>query len=181
MTTFTIDTDNHITAHTTSEAAAATTRTPFDTFSTHPEFAELTKSWPAKRLVAIWNGLPGAPPIHKVQDRKAATSRIWDRREWLFLGQTPWRRTGQSARQRRRRCPERNCHELEFRSAQERRSRGSQVLFDRNPPCGIELDTEWRDRASLNGGDMSGGLARAAGHASDSVAEVPLRSLRWRE
>jgi len=79
MTTFTIDTDNHITAHATPEEAATATSTPFDTFSSQPEFAELAKSWPAKRLVAIWNSLPGAPPIKKFQDRKAATSRIWER------------------------------------------------------------------------------------------------------
>jgi hypothetical protein len=81
MTTFTIDTDNHITAHATPEEAA--TGTPFDTFSSQPEFAELAKSWPAKRLVAIWNSLPGAPPIKKFQDRTAATSRIWARIQGL--------------------------------------------------------------------------------------------------
>ncbi len=79
MTTFTMDTDDHIAAHASPEAAAAATRTPFDTFSSQAEFAELAQSWPAKRLVAIWNGLPGAPPIHKFQDRKAATRRIWER------------------------------------------------------------------------------------------------------
>jgi hypothetical protein len=82
MTTFTIDTDNHITAHATAEEAA-TTRTPFDTFSSQAEFVELTQSWPAKRLVAIWSGLPDAPPIHKFQDRKAATRRIWKRLQAL--------------------------------------------------------------------------------------------------
>jgi hypothetical protein len=83
MTTFTIDTDHHITAHATAEEAAATTRTPFDIFSTQAEFVELAQSWPAKRLVAIWSGLPGAPPIHKFQDRKAATRRIWERLQGL--------------------------------------------------------------------------------------------------
>src|ERR1017187_9579302 len=51
MTTFTIDTHNNITAHATPEEAAAATTTPFDSFSSQPEFAELAKSWPAKRLV----------------------------------------------------------------------------------------------------------------------------------
>jgi hypothetical protein len=44
MTTYTIDTDNNITAHATPEAAAAATTTPFDSFSTQPEFAELAQS-----------------------------------------------------------------------------------------------------------------------------------------
>src|ERR1022692_810087 len=89
MTTFTIDTDNHITAHATPEEAAAATSTPFDTFSSQPEFAELAKSWPAQRLVAIWNSLPGAPPIKKFQDRTAATSRIWERIQALAVPVQP--------------------------------------------------------------------------------------------
>ena len=83
MTTFTIDTDNHITAHATPEQAAAATTTPFDSFSSPQEFAELAQSWPAQRLVAIWNSLPGVAPVRKFQDRKAAASRIWERIQGL--------------------------------------------------------------------------------------------------
>jgi hypothetical protein len=79
MTTFTIDTDNHITAHATPEEATATTTTPFDTFGSQQEFTELAKSWPAKRLLAIWSSLPGVQPIRKFQDRRTATTRIWER------------------------------------------------------------------------------------------------------
>ena len=59
MTTFTIDTDNHITAHATPEDAATTTTTPFDSFSSPQEFVELAQSWPAKRLLAIWSSQIG--------------------------------------------------------------------------------------------------------------------------
>src|SRR5580700_10835535 len=79
MTTFTIDTDNHITAHATPEEATATTTTPFDTFGSQQEFTELAKSWPAKRLLSIWSSLPGVQPIRKFQDRRTATTRIWER------------------------------------------------------------------------------------------------------
>jgi hypothetical protein len=79
MTTFTIDPDNNITAHHTLEEAAATTSNPFDTFTSQQEFAELAKSWPAARLVAIWNSLPGVPPIQKFKDHQAAATRIWKR------------------------------------------------------------------------------------------------------
>jgi hypothetical protein len=41
MTTFTKDTDNNITAHGTSEEAAATPATPFDSFASQNELAEL--------------------------------------------------------------------------------------------------------------------------------------------
>ena len=53
MTTFTIDTDNNITAHGTPEEAAATTATPLDTFASQKELAELATSWPAERLATI--------------------------------------------------------------------------------------------------------------------------------
>jgi hypothetical protein len=79
MTTFTIDTDNNITAHATPEEAAATTTTPFDTFSSQQEFTELAKSWPGERLLAIWSSLPGVQPIRKFKDYRAAASRIWER------------------------------------------------------------------------------------------------------
>ena len=83
MTTFTIDTDNHITAHATAEQAAATTSTPFDSFGSQQEFAALARSWPAKRLVAIWSSLPGVQPVKKFQDHKAAARRIWERIQGL--------------------------------------------------------------------------------------------------
>ena len=47
--TFTIDDENNITAHGTHEEAAAATATPFDSFSTQKEFAELANAWPAER------------------------------------------------------------------------------------------------------------------------------------
>jgi hypothetical protein len=77
MTTFTIDTDNNITAHGTPEEAAATTATPFDTFASQKELTELAVSWPAERLVAIWNSLPGVTPAKKFKDRTTAATRIW--------------------------------------------------------------------------------------------------------
>ena len=56
---YTIDSENNITAHATPEEAAAATATPFDTFTSQQEFADLAKAWPAERLVATWNSLPG--------------------------------------------------------------------------------------------------------------------------
>jgi Protein of unknown function (DUF3489) len=77
MTTFTIDTDNNITTHGTPEEAAATTATPFDTFASQKELAELVAAWPAERLLAIWNSLPGVTPVKKFKDRTTAATRIW--------------------------------------------------------------------------------------------------------
>ncbi len=83
MTTFTIDEQNSITAFATREEAAATTATPFDSFSTEQELAELAAGWPTDRLVAILNSLAGEKPVKKLKDPKAAISRIWARIQGL--------------------------------------------------------------------------------------------------
>jgi len=77
--TFTIDAENNITAHATPEEAAAATATPFDSFSSHKELAELAKAWPAERLVAIFNSLTGVTPVESFKSNKAAVARIWER------------------------------------------------------------------------------------------------------
>jgi len=74
---FTIDEQNDITAFGSAEEAAATTATPFDSFGTEQELAELAKAWPAERLVAIWNSLPGVTPVKKFKDCETAATRIW--------------------------------------------------------------------------------------------------------
>lgn len=77
MTTFTINETNEIVAFATPEEAAASTATPFDSFSSQKELAELAKAWPAERLVAIWNSLPGVAPVKSFKSAQTAASRIW--------------------------------------------------------------------------------------------------------
>ncbi len=79
MKTFTIDEQNNITVFPTQEEAAATTTTPFDSFANKKELAALADSWPAERLVAIWNSLPGVKPVRGFKDVRAAAGR-W--RSW---------------------------------------------------------------------------------------------------
>jgi len=79
MKTFTIDTDNNISAFATPEEAAATTITPFDTFASEKELSSLIAKWPAERLVAIWNSLPGVTPVKKFKNAKIAAGKIWER------------------------------------------------------------------------------------------------------
>ncbi len=83
MTTFTIDSDNNITAFGSAEEAAAATTTPFDSFASQKELAELIAGWPAERLVAIWNSLPGVEPVKGFKSAKAAANRIWERIQGL--------------------------------------------------------------------------------------------------
>ena len=47
------------------------------TFASEQEFQKLATEWPMKRLVAIWNHLPGVQPVTRFTDRKTAVARIW--------------------------------------------------------------------------------------------------------
>jgi hypothetical protein len=81
--TFTIDTENSITAYGAPEEAAAGTATPIDTFASQKELAKLAAAWPTERLVEIWNGFSGVvpfdqlKPVKRFTDRKSAVTRIW--------------------------------------------------------------------------------------------------------
>jgi hypothetical protein len=75
MTTFTIDADNNITAHETTAEAKALAGT--DRFSNEAALAKLAASWPANRLVEIYNSLTGVTPVKKFKDRSTAATRIW--------------------------------------------------------------------------------------------------------
>ena len=72
-TTFSIDTQNNVARHDPGfeipDGSAV--------FSSEAELATLAESWPATRLVHIWNALPGVRPVRKVTDRKTAIRRIW--------------------------------------------------------------------------------------------------------
>jgi len=79
---YTIDHENNSAFATAEEATAATT-TPCDSFSSQEELAELAKAWPAERLIAIWNSLPGVASVVRFKTGKAAVSRIWERIQGL--------------------------------------------------------------------------------------------------
>ena len=79
MTTFTIDTDNNITAH----AAAPAAQDNLVVFVSQKELSKATAEWPISRLVETWNSFAGAPPfgdlkpVKKFENRAKATARIW--------------------------------------------------------------------------------------------------------
>ena len=84
MTTFTIDTDNNITAFAAFEDALnhgiGSTE---GTFSSEKELTKLSAAWPIVRFAEVWNGFAGVvpfgdlKPIKKFTDRKTAVARIW--------------------------------------------------------------------------------------------------------
>ena len=73
MKHFTIDTENNITVHASKKAARETGAA---VFSSEEQFADLIGP-DNKRLVEIWNSLPGVKPVTKFANRKVATERIW--------------------------------------------------------------------------------------------------------
>src|ERR1035437_3464863 len=87
MKTFTIDAENNISAFATPEEAAATTATPFDTFSSQKELFSLVGQWPAARLVEMRHRVAGVKPGKRFKTAKAAAGRIWERIQ--SLGETP--------------------------------------------------------------------------------------------
>ena len=48
-----------------------------NSFASEQELQELASAWPMKRLIEIWNHLPGVEPVTRFTDRKTAIRRIW--------------------------------------------------------------------------------------------------------
>src|SRR5271163_374943 len=84
MSTFTIDSANNIAAFASQEEATAAPINNAEYFDSARELNKLAGSWPATRLVEVWNSFAGvAPfdnlkPVKKFTDRKAAVARIWE-------------------------------------------------------------------------------------------------------
>jgi uncharacterized protein DUF3489 len=85
MATFTIDSENNITAHAGLPAGADESQS----FSNQEELVKLAADWPASRLVDTWNSFAGVDPfddlkpIKKFASRKGAVARIWQAIERL--------------------------------------------------------------------------------------------------
>jgi Protein of unknown function (DUF3489) len=89
MTTFTIDTDNNITAFAAPDQAEAVIAAGAQPFGTSEELTQLAAGWPAERLVAIWNSLPGVTPAKGFKNPKAAASKIWGRIQGMAQPEKP--------------------------------------------------------------------------------------------
>ena len=83
MTSFTIDTDNNITAYAGPEQAQDALALGAQLFTSQKELAKLVAGWPTSRLAETWNAFAGTPgfdgmkPVKKFTDRKTAVTRIW--------------------------------------------------------------------------------------------------------
>jgi hypothetical protein len=83
MPTYSIDTENNLAVHPDKDAAIKEAGATGAAFASEAQLSEATASWPAPRLVEVWNSFAGAPPfadikeVKKFTDRKTATMRIW--------------------------------------------------------------------------------------------------------
>src|SRR5260370_26180748 len=77
MTTFTIEPENNITAFASVKEARASHIEQAEYFSSQDDLGKLAVSWPAARLIEIWNSLAGVTPVKKFTSRNVAVSRIW--------------------------------------------------------------------------------------------------------
>jgi hypothetical protein len=84
MSTFTIDSNNNIAVFASQDEATAAKINSAEYFDSARELNKLAGSWPANRLIEIWNSFAGvAPfdnlkPVKKFKDRKTAVARIWE-------------------------------------------------------------------------------------------------------
>src|SRR5713101_7648612 len=83
-----------VTAH-----AAAPAKPPKGSLTIRAAGDIASSDLPASHLVAIWNALPGAPPVIKFKDRKTAARRLWA--AFQRIAQSPRRKSARVAR----RCP----------------------------------------------------------------------------
>jgi hypothetical protein len=87
--TFTIDTDNNISVFATAEEAAAAITNPFESFTSQKELTQLAETWPAERLIAIYNSLPGVTPVETFKTAKAGATKIWESIQGLAKAAEP--------------------------------------------------------------------------------------------
>jgi len=82
MTTFTIDTENNITAF--AHPQQAEEAASGQSFASQDALGALTASWPMDRFVSVWNSFAGVAgfgadlkPVKKFENRDKAVARIW--------------------------------------------------------------------------------------------------------
>jgi len=88
MNIFTIDSENNIAVFTSAHEAGEM-KEGSERFCSQRELAGLAARWPAIRLVAVWNSLPGVAPLKRFTDRKTAVARIWKAIQGLGDGEPP--------------------------------------------------------------------------------------------
>jgi hypothetical protein len=77
MKTFSISSENEITAFASVAEARQAATEGTAVFNTEETLMAAANDWPGARLVEIWNSLPGVTPVRKFTNRRVAVERIW--------------------------------------------------------------------------------------------------------
>jgi Protein of unknown function (DUF3489) len=123
---FEVKGDDHILSVTDDSKTEADQRS--SSFETEQELHQLAGAWPMKRLIAIWNNLPGVQAVQKFENRTIAIARIW------HAIQPEAERSGETAAHRSPRTPRRS--QVAFREG----SKASQVCALLFRPEGATLN-----------------------------------------
>jgi hypothetical protein len=95
---FYVTTEDHI--GTSDEQRRTETNGGRSSFASEQELQEVAGKWSMKRLVEIWNRLPGVEPVSRFTDRKIALRRIWRALQpQAEKGSKPARRASQTRQQ----------------------------------------------------------------------------------
>jgi hypothetical protein len=62
-----------------SEGAKLGTDPEVVVFGSEQEWIQVSRHWPVKRLVEIWNKLPAVQPVQRFENRQKAVRRVWRR------------------------------------------------------------------------------------------------------
>jgi len=124
------------------------------TFASEQQLHQLAKEWPMKRLVAIWNRLPGVQAVARFTDRKTAIRRMW--RAIQF--------TTEADRTTARRRPSKAQHRPVFREG----SKAAQVLTLLCRPEGATLN-EIRSQTGWQAHTVRGFISRSLSKQSRRV------------
>src|SRR3954451_11511573 len=176
MTTFTINEQNEIVAFATAEAAAATTATPFDSFSSQQEWGELTAAWPKERLVAIWNSLAGVRPVKRFANHAAAAGQIWARIQGL----------GQSAEPKAEALAKPKAHPKAQRGAPgpkgapPKAKTGQQARAAKNPPQGKQAAKPQQAAAPREGSKTDQVVAMLQRKGGATLSEI-MQKMGWQK
>ena len=95
MATYSIAEDNHV--HPVAEGTAEGDAT----FASAEELEQVTAEWPLRRLVTVWNQLPGVCPVARFENRRVALQRIWRALQAPSTEALQQRRRGKAKRSRR--------------------------------------------------------------------------------
>jgi hypothetical protein len=74
MRIFTIDAGNTIAVSTSTERGS---KSGAARFTNEKQLAAVAAHWPSRRLVEVWNSLPGVRKVAKFTDRQTSVRRIW--------------------------------------------------------------------------------------------------------